>query len=461
MEAMPPQEELLYERLKIHLKARLVDLLPPANAGAAQGVDAGELTDQLRDMLGPILADLRGLALSAQDQDRLIHETLSEVLGFGPLDALLADETISEIMVNGPRDIFVERNGRIERVAATFTDAHHLMVAIERMLGGLGLTVTESSPVCDARLPDGSRINVIIPPLVLNGPVVTIRRKLRDWTMADYVAMGALSEQAAEFLEACVRARVNLVFSGATSTGKTTLVSVLSAAIPKGERLITIENVSELDLPGRDHWIRLVAKAANIEGKGEIPLRVLVKNALRMRPDRIILGEARGDEALDVVQAMHSGHDGFLTVLHANDATAALERLQMMMLMSGLEVPPSVCRSQIAGAVDLIIHMSRYADGSRRVAAITQVLGASDAGFLMEDVFVFEGGGFTSEGKLQGTCRYTGVVPKFLEKFALNNVPVPSWMATEGPQHQAASDKGQATRDKSSVGIRRSEVPGT
>src|SRR3989338_3472558 len=178
-ETMPPQEELLYERLKIHLKARLVDLLPPANAGAAQGVDTGELTDQLRDMLGPILADLRGLALSAQDQDRLIHETLSEVLGFGPLDALLADETISEIMVNGPRDIFVERNGRIERVAATFTDAHHLMVAIERMLGGLGLTVTESSPVCDARLPDGSRINVIIPPLVLNGPVVTIRRKLR------------------------------------------------------------------------------------------------------------------------------------------------------------------------------------------------------------------------------------------------------------------------------------------
>ena len=435
--AMALQEELLYERLKVHLKARLVDLVPPANAGgAAPRVDADELTAQLRDILEPVLADLRGLVLSPQDRDRLIHETLSEVLGFGPLDALLADETISEIMVNGPRDIFVERNGRIERAAATFADAHHLMVAIERMLGGLGLTVTESSPVCDARLPDGSRINVIIPPLVLNGPVVTIRRKLRDWTMADYVAMGALSQQAAEFLDACVRARVNLVFSGATSTGKTTLVSVLSSSIPTGERLITIENVSELDLPGRDHWIRLVAKAANIEGRGEIPLRVLVKNALRMRPDRVILGEARGDEALDVVQAMHSGHDGFMTVLHANNAVAALERLQMMMLMSGLDVPPSACRTQIASAVDLVIHMGRFADGSRRIAAITQVLGSSDDGFLMEDLFVFEGSGFTPAGKLQGTCRYTGAAPKFLEKFALNNVPVPSWISKP-----TASDK--------------------
>src|SRR3990167_6728719 len=364
-------------------------------------------------------------------------------------------------MVNGPHDIFVERNGRLQRVDAAFRDTQHLMVVIERMLGTVGLSVNESSPLCDASLADGSRINVVIPPLVLNGPVVTIRRKLRDWTMADYVTQGALSEQAAELLESCVKAKVNMVVSGGTSSGKTTLVTILSAFIPPEHRVITIENVPELELAHHDHWIRVVGKAANLEGKGEIPLRVLVKNALRMRPDRIILGEARGDEALDVVQAMHSGHDGFLTVLHANDATAALERLQMMMLMSGLEVPPPVCRSQIAGAVDLIIHMSRYADGSRRVAAITQVLGASDAGFLMEDVFVFEGGGFTSEGKLQGTCRYTGVVPKFLEKFALNNVPVPSWMATEGPQHQAASDKGQATRDKSSVGIRRSEVPGT
>src|SRR3989338_2155808 len=409
MEAMPPQEELLYERLKIHLKARLVDLLPPANAGAAQGVDTGELTDQLRDMLGPILADLRGLALSAQDQDRLIHETLSEVLGFGPLDALLADETISEIMVNGPRDIFVERNGRIERVAATFTDAHHLMVAIERMLGGLGLTVTESSPVCDARLPDGSRINVIIPPLVLNGPVVTIRRKLRDWTMADYVAMGALSEQAAEFLEACVRARVNLVFSGATSTGKTTLVSVLSAAIPKGERLITIDNVSELDLPGRDHWIRLVAKAANIEGKGEIPLRVLVKNALRMRPDRIIRGEARGDEALDVLQAMNTGHEGSITTIHSNTPRDAMYRLETMILMAENNLVEWAINRQIASAIDVIIQVSRMSDGVRRVVSLTEITGMEEAVVAMQDIGVFHQKGVSSAGKVVGEFRFSCV----------------------------------------------------
>jgi pilus assembly protein CpaF len=295
----------------------------------------------------------------------------------------------------------------------------------------VGLTVNESNPLCDAMLADGSRINVIIPPLVLNGPVVTIRRKSRAWTVHDFVTVGALSEQAAQCLETCVKAKVNVVISGGTSTGKTTLVSILSTCIPSDERVITIENVAELELLGREHWIRLVAKAANLEGRGEIPLRALVKNALRMRPDRIILGEARGGEALDVVQAMHSGHDGFITVLHANTPRSALERLETLMLMSGLDLPPTACRMQIASAVDLVVHMGRFADGSRRIAAITQVLGTSQQeGYELEDLFTFDVEGFSSDGKLQGACRYTGARPKFLAKFRLNKVEVPAWLTT-------------------------------
>ncbi|MBI3083223.1 MAG: CpaF family protein [Candidatus Omnitrophica bacterium] len=297
------------------------------------------------------------------------------------------------------------------------------------MLNPMGLAVNESNPLCDASLPDGSRINVIIPPLALNGPVVTIRRTLRKWEMQEYVALDSLDDQAAELLEACVRAKVNMAFSGGTSTGKTTLVAILSQYIPATERIITIENVPELELSGREHWIRLIAKAPNFEGRGEVLLRTLVKNALRMRPDRIILGEARGGEALDVVQAMHSGHDGFLTVLHANSPLAALERLQILMQMSGLDVPPAACRMQIANAVDLVIHMARFVDGSRRIETITQVLGATEGGFELEDLFTFESQGFSSNGQLQGKCRYTGVRPKFLRKFHLNNVPVPSWVS--------------------------------
>jgi pilus assembly protein CpaF len=269
---------------------------------------------------------------------------------------------------------------------------------------------------------------------------VTIRRKLRHWSVEDYLAVNAFSEQAAEFLQACVRARVNIVFSGGTSTGKTTLVAILSAFIPHDERIITIENLSELELSGRAHWIRLVAKAPNLEGRGEIPLRSLVRNALRMRPDRIILGEARGGEALDVVQAMHSGHDGFFTVLHANSPQAALERLQTLMLVSGVGLPPFACQQQIASAVDLIVHMERFVDGSRRVSTITQVLGISPDRFELEDLFVFDVQGFSEDGRLHGLCRYTGAQPKFLRKFQHNNVPIPGWVAVAQSRSEAGRD---------------------
>ncbi len=396
----------------------------------SSGAQRHMLEERLRLLLRTFPSeDLRSAGMTPEGQERLIQEVLGEGAGFGPLDALLADPSVSEIMVNGPHEIFIEREGHLERLDAQFRDANHLMATIERMLGSVNQSVNETTPVCDASLLDGSRINVIVPPLVLNGPVVTIRRKLREWSMQEYVAMGALSQQQAEFLEACVRAKVNLVISGGTSTGKTTLVSILSEFIPPGQRIITIENVAELELPGKRHWIRLVSKQPNLEGRGEIPLRALVKNALRMRPDRIVLGESRGGEAIDMVQAMHSGHDGFITVLHANSPRAALERLETLMLMSGIDLPPDACRMQIASAVDLVVHLSRFADGSRRIGAITQVLGTSQGGFEMEDLFLFRSEGFSSDGQLHGSCQYTGAKPKFFEKFHLNNIPTPTWVA--------------------------------
>jgi pilus assembly protein CpaF len=421
------------ERVRAKLKIRAAEFLNSRTAETLEGRQAHALKDFLRQVLKTFSPEERRILCISRtkEEDRFLDGLITETLGLGgPLDELLRDPTVSEIMVNGPRDVFAERAGRLQRVEVSFRDTNHLLLTIERMLEPLGLSVNESNACCDASLPDGSRLNVIIPPLALNGPVVTIRRKLRGWTMPEYLQVGALDEQAAQFLEACVRAKVNMVFSGGTSTGKTTLVAILSRAIPVDERVITIENVAELELPERAHWIRLVAKMPNAEGHGEVPLRTLVKNALRMRPDRIILGEARGGEALDVVQAMHSGHDGFLAVLHANSPTAALERLQTLMLMSGLDMPPSACQMQIASAVDLVVHMARFVEGSRRIASITQVLGASKEGFQMEDLFTFDPQGFSPEGRLQGVCRFTGARPKFLRKFEFSNVPVPSWMTT-------------------------------
>ena len=427
---MAADASALHERIRARLKMCLVDLLDGAPQGRQIAQERNALEEQLRQAVRAFVDEARAPQLTPEEQDRLIREAITEMVGYGILDQLIADATISEIMVNGPSEIYVERDGRLERTTLAFRDTNQLMATIERMLGTVHLSVNESNPLCDASLPDGSRLNVIIPPLVLNGPVVTIRRQLREWTMRDFIATGALSEQAAEFLEGCVKSKVNMIVSGGTSTGKTTMVSILAGAIPSDQRIITIENVSELELPTRDHWIRLVAKAPNVENRGEIPLRALVKNALRMRPDRIILGEARGGEALDVVQAMHSGHDGVVTVLHGNTPRAALERLETLMLMSGLELPPAACRTQIASAVDIVIHLGRFADGSRRVAAISQVLGASQEGYMTEDLFVLDIEGFSPESQLKWTCRYTGAKPKFLSKFHSSNVPIPAWVTT-------------------------------
>ena len=425
---MDTETRQIYERVKSRLKRRVVDLLDGKSETYISDRKRRALERSLWSVLRALPEEEDVVRLSDGERERLVQNAIDEIVGLGPLDRLLIDPTISEIMVNGPFEIFIERDGQLQRLKETFRDEQELSVVIERMLGSAGVTVNESHPVCDATLLDGSRINVIISPLVLQGPVITIRRKLRDWTMEDYLSLGSLNQQQAEFLEACVKAKVNIVISGGTSTGKTSLVAILSAYIPHDHRVITIENVPELELHNRDHWIRLVCRPPNLEGQGEIPLRVLVKNALRMRPDRIILGEARGGEALDVVQAMHTGHDGFITVLHANTPRAALERLQTLMLMSGLDLPPAACRTQIASAVDIVIHITRFADGSRRVETITQVLGTTEEGFELEDLFTLEAEGFSSDGKLRGTVRYSGARPNFLSKFGLNNVAVPAWM---------------------------------
>ena len=421
-----------YEQLKQNLRVRLVSQLKTTGRNGQLGsLDRESVLSQLRVALDAMRTESHKLTVGPQEQERVLAELADEVIGLGPLEALLADPEVTEVMVNGPHQIYVERHGRLERTAATFRDSQHLMSVVERLLDSAALSVTGSEPCVDASLPDGNRLNVIIPPVSLNGPVVTIRKRLQQWSMEDLLAEQSLSEQSAEFLKACVQARGNLVVSGGTSTGKTTLVSVLSEFIPQTERIITIENVAELELPRREHWIRLVARPHNVEGRGEVSLRMLVSNALRMRPDRIILGEARGGEALDVVQAMHTGHEGVITILHANSPKAALERLETLMLMSGLDLPPAACRMQIASALDLVVHMGRFADGSRRVSAISQVLGMTADGFELEDVLVFEAQQFTPEGKLRGTHRYTGVSPKkLLSKFRLNNVEVPAWLAT-------------------------------
>lgn len=418
------------ESLKHKVKTRLMGRLTERSSNPME-IPHEELEVQLDDILKGVAGEGRPPRLSAEQERRLKQEILEEMVGLGPLSELLADPTISEIMVNGPKDIFVERNGRLSRVEAEFRDLDHVRTVIERLLRPTGACLNESEPCVDASLPDGTRVNIVIPPLVLNGPTMTIRKTMRQLTLDDIIRFGSLTEQAAEFLGACVKAKANLVISGGTSTGKTTLVTILSAFIPPDERIITIENVAELLLLNREHWVRLVAKPPNLEGRGEIPLRTLVRNALRMRPDRLILGEARSGEAMDVVQAMHAGHDGVITILHASSPHAALERLQTLMLMSDVELPARACQMQIGNAVDLVIHLARYADGSRRVASIAHVLDSSSDDFHLEELFVLESRGSRPDGTLDGCLRYTGVRPKFLKKFQLSQVPIPTWIRQE------------------------------
>ncbi|MDQ3610218.1 MAG: CpaF family protein [Actinomycetota bacterium] len=357
------------------------------------------------------------------ERARLVAEVTSDILGYGPLDPLLRDPTIDEIMCNGYNDIYVERHGRIEHADASFTNEAHFRQVIERIVSGVGRRVDEGSPMVDARLPDGSRVNAILPPLSVRGPVMTIRKFAeRPFAITDMVANRTITMDAGVFLEAAVRGRLNVLISGGTGSGKTTLLNVVGGFIPDGERVITIEDAAELQLQQR-HVITLESRPPNVEGRGEVAIRDLVKNALRMRPDRIIVGEVRGAEALDMLQAMNTGHDGSLTTVHANSPRDVVSRLETMVLMAGFDLPVRAIREQVASAVDLIVHTERLADGSRRVIAISEVQGTEGDVVTLQDIFSYRPGPPGQEGT--GTLEATGLRPKKMEALARSGIDLP------------------------------------
>jgi pilus assembly protein CpaF len=384
-------------------------------------------TDEVRrtieDMYDQILAQ-EAIILTRQERQRLFEQIVAEILGYGPLEPLLADESITEIMVNGCQKVYIERQGKIERTNLGFESDDHLMRIIDRIVSPLGRRIDESSPYVDARLPDGSRVNAIIPPLALNGPTLTIRKFSKvPLTVDDLMRFGTITPEAIEFLKACVISRLNVIVSGGTGSGKTTLLNVLSSFIPNDERIITVENAAELQLR-QEHVVTLESRPPNIEGKGEVTIRDLVVNCLRMRPDRIVVGECRSGEALDMLQAMNTGHDGSLTTLHSNSPRDTLARLETMVLMAGMDLPVRAIREQIASAVDLIVHKERMRDGSRKVVSITEVQGMEGDVIVMSDIFGFEQQGIEG-GRVIGRLKPTGIRPKFVERIEAANIHLP------------------------------------
>lgn len=358
------------------------------------------------------------------DRQRLVEAVLNEAIGLGPLESLLADDSISEIMVNGPDDLFVEKNGRITRCNIRFSSAAAVHKIIERIVTPLGRRIDESMPLVDARLRDGSRVNAIIPPLALRGPCLTIRKfAARRLELADLVTMGALSPAMVDFLQMCVVHRKNIVISGGTGSGKTTLLNVLSNLIPEGERIITIEDAAELQLR-HDHLVTLESRPANLEGRGAIHIRDLVRNALRMRPDRIVVGECRGGEALDMLQAMNTGHDGSLTTAHANSPRDVLSRLETMVLMAGIDLPVMAIREQIASAIDIVVQQTRFACGARKVTHISEITGVEAGRIQLQDIFVFRQTGFHEDGRVNGYFSACGLVPSFYEQLARTGITI-------------------------------------
>jgi pilus assembly protein CpaF len=382
-----------------------------------------ELRAMIEEKFDAVLAEDH-IVLSRLERQRLFEQIVAEILGYGPLEPLLRDDTITEIMVNGPKKIYIERNGKIERTNVVFEDDEHLMRIIERIVAPLGRRVDESMPYVDARLPDGSRVNIVIPPISLIGPVVTIRKFYRTpLTVEDLIRLGSATPEVMEFLKACVQAKINIVVSGGTGSGKTTLLNILSGFIPEGERIITIENAAELQLR-QEHVVTLETRPPNIEGKGEITMRDLVINALRMRPDRIIVGECRGGEAFDMLQAMNTGHEGSMTTIHANSPRDALARLENMVLMAGTDLPHRAIREQIAMAIDLIVQTARMRDGSRKIVSLTEVQGLEGEVITTTELFKFEQYGMEG-GKIVGRLVPTGIRPRFIDRLEEAGIRLP------------------------------------
>ena len=383
-----------------------------------------EVRRQIEEIFGKVV-DEEGLALTRAERVRMLEQITDEIIGLGPLEPLLRDESITEVMVNGPRQVYIERSGKLELTNVVFQNDDHVMRIIDRIIAPIGRRVDESSPMVDARLTDGSRVNAIIPPLSLVGPVITIRKfAASPFTTDDLIRFGTSTPDMFEFLRACVEARLNIFVSGGTGSGKTTTLNVLSSFIPNDERIVTIEDAAELQLR-QEHVVTLESRPPNIEGKGAIPIRELVRNSLRMRPDRIVVGECRAGEALDMLQAMNTGHDGSLSTGHANTPRDMLARLETMVLMAGVDLPVRAIREQISSAVDLIVHQSRLKDGTRKIVNITEVQGMEGDTIVMQDVFVFEQTGVI-EGKIQGRLKPTGIRPKFVEQFEAQGIHLPN-----------------------------------
>ena len=416
--AAPARDSL--RDLRVSLQSKIINNLDPR----LDLKDEKLVRTNIEDMFNKYLEE-DGVTITRVERQKLLEQIYNEILGFGPIQPLLDDDEITEIMVNGPHRVYVERKGKSMLSEVTFQNDEHCMRIVERILAPIGRRVDESKPLEDARLPDGSRVNIVIPPLALNGPVITIRKfpKYRI-APADYVKWGTATADMMEFLRACVEGKLNVFISGGTGSGKTTLLNILSGYIPSHERIITIEDAAELKLQ-QDHVVRLESRPANIEGKGAVRIMDLVVNALRMRPERIVVGECRGGEALSMLQAMNTGHDGSLSTGHANSPRDMIARLETMCLMAGVDLPQKAIREQIASAVHLIVQISRLKDGSRKIIAITEVQGMEGDVIVMQDVFVFEQTGFV-DGKIQGRLRPTGIRPKFTEKFEGSGIKLPA-----------------------------------
>ena len=421
-----------------HERARIVDPFASVKASVHQALldslgpqlydphlDQSELESKVRHTLQEVI-DHEETPLSLADRTRISQEIADEILGHGPLEPLLRDSEITEIMVNGPDQIYVERAGKLHPVEVHFSSDAHLRRTIDKIVARVGRRVDEASPLVDARLPDGSRVNAVIPPIALDGSLLTIRKFATDpFTDKDLIAFGTFTPQVRDFLQACVRGRRNIIISGGTGSGKTTLLNVVSSFIPDDERIVTIEDAAELQLH-QDHVLRLESRPSNIEGRGQIPIRELVKNSLRMRPDRIVVGEVRDGAALDMLQAMNTGHDGSLTTVHANTPRDSLSRLETMVLMAGVDLPVRAIREQVAGAVDMVIQQARLKDGSRRIVAISEIVGMESDIITMQDLFTFDySAGRDEQGRFRGTLRSTGLRPKFATDLQDQGVELP------------------------------------
>lgn len=419
----PRQER--YTRLQKEIHDRLIEYLD------LRRMDMDRLGDDelwrrtekaIRDIIDQMEAD--GELPEDVDREELLTDVINEALGLGPLEAFLASDDISEIMVNHANQIYIERKGKLTLSEKTFSSNQAVLGVIERIVAPIGRRIDESSPLVDARLKDGSRVNAIIPPLALKGPCITIRKFKKDsLKIADLIKYKTVTAQMAEFLEMCVKARRNIVISGGTGSGKTTTLNIISSFIPEGERIITVEDAAELQLP-QDHWVQLESRPPNLEGKGAITIRELVKNCLRMRPDRIVVGECRSGETLDMLQAMNTGHDGSLTTLHANTPRDAIARLETMVLMSGMDLPVKAIREQIASAVHMIVQQTRFSDGTRKICYITEVSGMEVDIVTLQDIFYFKQDGFTEDHKVRGRYVASGFVPKFYDELQRKGIPV-------------------------------------